>query len=135
MTKTPRSKDRSAAARKSRRKGKVIEREAASLLRRHGFEACRAVQYKGGHDSSDLEHNLKGYHVEVSGADACVEPAYLRQKLEQAKRDARCDETPIVLWKRRGGRWHVSMLSHMECVATFEAHEFLGAESMRQLVR
>jgi hypothetical protein len=38
----------------SRRKGKVGEREFAALLREHGFDARRGVQYSGGVDSPDV---------------------------------------------------------------------------------
>ena len=50
---------------RSRNKGKVGERDAAELLREHGFtEAKRGVQYQGSPDSPDCI-GLPGFHVEV----------------------------------------------------------------------
>lgn len=64
----------------SRRKGKVGEREFASLLREHGFDARRGQQFSGGADSPDVVcPALAWLHVEVKRVqnlnltDACVQ--------------------------------------------------------------
>jgi len=64
----------------SRRKGKVGEREFASLLREHGFDARRGQQFSGGADSPDVVSDaLAWLHVEVKRVqhlnliDACVQ--------------------------------------------------------------
>ena len=65
---------------KSRQKGKVGEREFASLLREHGFDARRGQQFSGGADSPDVvSEALAWLHVEVKRVqhlnltDACVQ--------------------------------------------------------------
>lgn len=64
----------------SRRKGKVGEREFASLLREHGFDARRGQQFCGGEDSPDVvSDQLSWIHFEVKRVqnlnltDACVQ--------------------------------------------------------------
>ena len=64
----------------SRRKGKIGEREFASLLRVHGFDARRGQQFSGGADSPDVVSDaLAWLHVEVKRVqnlnltDACVQ--------------------------------------------------------------
>jgi hypothetical protein len=64
----------------SRRKGKVGEREFASLLRENGFDARRGQQFAGGADSPDVVSDaLAWLHVEVKRVqnlnltDACVQ--------------------------------------------------------------
>ena len=64
----------------SRQKGKVGEREFASLLRENGFDARRGQQFSGGADSPDVVSDaLAWLHVEVKRVqnlnltDACVQ--------------------------------------------------------------
>jgi hypothetical protein len=64
----------------SRRKGKVGEREFASLLREHGFDARRGQQFSGSPESPDVVSDaLAWLHVEVKRVqnlnltDACVQ--------------------------------------------------------------
>jgi len=64
----------------SRNKGKVGEREFASLLREHGFDARRGQQFSGSPDSPDVVSDaLAWLHVEVKRVqnlnltDACVQ--------------------------------------------------------------
>jgi hypothetical protein len=64
----------------SRQKGKVGEREFASLLREHGYDARRGQQFAGGADSPDVVSDaLAWLHVEVKRVqnlnltDACVQ--------------------------------------------------------------
>lgn len=55
----------------SKRKGKVGEREFAALLREHGFDARRGVQFSGGADSPDVVSDaLTWLHFEVKRTQA-----------------------------------------------------------------
>ncbi len=64
----------------SRNKGKVGEREFASLLREHGYDARRGQQFSGGADSPDVVSDaLAWLHFEIKRVqnlnltDACVQ--------------------------------------------------------------
>jgi Holliday junction resolvase len=64
----------------SRTKGKVGEREFASLLREHGYDARRGQQFAGGADSPDVVSDaLAWLHFEIKRVqnlnltDACVQ--------------------------------------------------------------
>ncbi len=64
----------------SRQKGKVGEREFASLLREHGYDARRGQQFSGGADSPDVVSDaLAWLHFEIKRVqnlnltDACVQ--------------------------------------------------------------
>ena len=89
----------------SRRKGKVGEREFASLLRENGFDARRGQQFSGGADSPDVvSAALAWLHVEVKRVqnlnltDACV----------QAEGD--CGGKPwIVAHRRNHAPWLVTL--------------------------
>jgi hypothetical protein len=97
----------------SRTKGKRGEREFASLLREHGFDARRGQQFAGGADSPDVVSDaLAWLHVEVKRVqnlnltDACV----------QAERDqARPGHTGpkklawIVAHRRNHAPWLITM--------------------------
>lgn len=89
----------------SRRKGKVGEREFASLLREHGFDARRGQQFSGSPDSPDVvSEALAWLHVEVKRVqnlnltDACV----------QAEGD--CGGKPwVVAHRRNHAPWLITM--------------------------
>ena len=89
----------------SRRKGKVGEREFASLLREHGFDARRGQQFAGGADSPDVVSDaLAWLHVEVKRVqnlnltDACV----------QAEGDSR-GKPWVVAHRRNHAPWLITM--------------------------
>jgi len=94
-------------ARKSKTKGKVGEREVAALLRAHGFDGARGVQYQGGPDSADVT-GLPGWHIEVKRAETFS--AY--KALEQAEADCGNDVTPVVFHRSNLRRWIVVMDAH-----------------------
>lgn len=98
-------------AKMSRDKGKVGEREVAALLRKHGFEGKRGVQYKGGAGSPDVT-GLPGYHVEVKR----TEKLSLWAALEQSNQERADDEVGVVFHRANGKGW----------VAILGAEEFLG---------
>lgn len=86
----------------SRQKGARGERELASKLREHGFEARRGVQYSGANGDADVV-GLPGIHIEVKR----VERFSLYDALAQSKRDARYDELPVVMHRKNNCEWVV----------------------------
>lgn len=85
----------------SREKGKRGEREVASLLRTHGYDARRGVQYKGGTDSPDVV-GLPHIHIEVKR----TERLDLYGALSQSKGDAGAD-LPVVIHRKNDCEWVV----------------------------
>ena len=98
-------------ARMSRTKGKVGEREVAALLREHGFDGARGVQYQGGRDSADVV-GLPGFHIEVKR----VEAFRLYEALEQAKGERKPGDIPAVFHRPNMRPW----------VVVLEASDFLS---------
>lgn len=88
----------------SRDKGKRGERELADVLKKHGYNAKRGVQYHGGPDSPDVT-GLPGIHIECKR----VEALQLYPALEQAKNDADDEKLPAVFHRRNGKPWVVAM--------------------------
>lgn len=86
----------------SRNKGKVGEREVAQLLRDHGFDARRGVQFQGGPDSPDVI-GIDGVHVEVKRTEAFR----LYAALEQATLEARDGDMPAVFHRANQKSWVV----------------------------
>lgn len=85
----------------SRNKGKVGEREAAELLRNHGFDdARRGMQFRGGPDSPDVV-GLPGHHVEVKRCESLS--VYVA--MDQANKDRREGEIPLILHRRNNRTW------------------------------
>lgn len=97
--------------RMSREKGKRAEREVAELLRAHGFQARRGVQFQGGADSPDVTHDIDGLHIEVKRTEAFR----LYQALEQAKDERKAGDIPAVFHRANGRPW----------VVVLEADDFL----------
>lgn len=91
-------------SRLSRTKGKVGEREVAALLREHGFNGARGVQYQGGKDSADVV-GLPGFHIEVKRAET-FSPY---KALEQAQDDSGYDSKPVVFHRSNSRHWIVVM--------------------------
>lgn len=89
--------------RMSRTKGKNGEREAAELLRSHGFHARRGVQYAGGPDSPDIVHDIPGLHFEVKR----TESFRLYAALEQAKSERKDGDLAVVLHRANQRPWVV----------------------------
>ena len=84
-------------------KGKVGEREIATLLKQYGFEARRGQQFSGGGDSPDVVHDMEGFHIEVKRTEALS----IYQAMKQAQDDAHEDQMPLVFHRRNGKRWLV----------------------------
>jgi hypothetical protein len=82
---------------RSRRKGKVGERELARLLSSEGFPARRGAQHRGGPDSPDvLCPSLPSIHFE---AKRC-ERLRIYDAIDQARREAGEDQIPVVCHRR-----------------------------------
>jgi Holliday junction resolvase len=87
----------------SRAKGKRGELMLAKILREHGYDAHRGVQYHGGSDSPDVT-GIPGFHIESK----FVENLSVRKAMEQSISDAG-DKIPTVMWKKSNEPWLVVM--------------------------
>lgn len=85
---------------RSKRKGKVGEREAAAELTRLGIQARRGCQFAGGEDSPDVRAELPGVHFEVKRTEKLT----LWSAIDQATRDAG-DSVPVVLHRPNRRPW------------------------------
>ena len=89
----------------SRTKGKRGELEAAHLLQNHGYDTRRGQQFAGINGDADVV-GLPGVHIEVKR----VEKLNIDEALEQAIRDKRESEIPIVMHRKNRTKWKVTML-------------------------
>lgn len=87
----------------SRQKGARAERELAHKLSEYGFECRRGVQYSGlgGEDVVGLPF----IHIEAKN----VQKLNLRDAMAQSERDAREDQTPVVMHKKDRKPWLVTL--------------------------
>lgn len=87
----------------SRQKGARAERELAHKLSEYGFECRRGVQYSGlgGEDVVGLPF----VHIEAKN----VQKLNLRDAMAQSERDAREDQTPVVMHKKDRKPWLVTL--------------------------
>lgn len=83
-----------------RAKGKRGERELAACLREFGYDCRRGVQYCGKNGDADVV-GLPGIHIEVKR----TENLKLYDALDQAKRDARTGEIPVVFHRKNNSKW------------------------------
>ena len=89
----------------SKQKGKRGELSLCRFLREQGYEARRTAQYCGNTgDAADVV-GLPGLHVECK----YVERINLRDALEQAKRDARPGNIPVVFHRSNNRPWVVCL--------------------------
>lgn len=88
----------------SRQKGKRGELELAHILKNYGYEARRGQQYCGANGDADVV-GLPGVHIEVKR----TERFKLYDAMEQAERDAKEDETPVVVTRKNNQGWIVCM--------------------------
>lgn len=86
----------------SKAKGSQGEREIAKILRDHGFDARRGVQYCGYNGDADVI-GLPGYHLEVKR----VEKLNIDKAYEQSERDAKPHEVPLVVYRKNRTKWKV----------------------------
>lgn len=88
----------------SRRKGADGERELANILKDNGFEARRSQQFCGSNGDADVV-GLPNIHIECKR----VEALNIYNAMEQSKRDARENETPVVMHRKNRQKWLVTM--------------------------
>lgn len=110
----------------SREKGARGERELAKILREHGYAgARRGVQYSGANGDADVV-GMSGYHIECKR----VENLNLYKAMEQSEHDARENETPIVVHRKNGKKWLVTMRLE-DFLTERKATEERGGENVR----
>lgn len=88
----------------SRRKGMRAEVDIVHILESYGYNCRRGDQSRGGKYEADVV-GIPGLHIEVKR----VEKPNLEKALEQSERDARIEETPVVIHRRNRERWKVTM--------------------------
>lgn len=84
----------------SRNKGAAGERELAAKLREYGYQCRRGQQYSGANGDADVI-GLPGVHIECKR----VEKLNLYDAMEQAVRDAKNGETPVVFHRKNNKGW------------------------------
>lgn len=95
----------------SKQKGKRGEREFAAFCREQGYDCRRTQQYCGNTgDASDVV-GLPGIHIEVKRPKQ-ITYGYIVDALQQAERDSKEGELPIVAYKEDYGKWHIAMYTH-----------------------
>lgn len=93
----------------SRTKGKRAELEIASILRGYGYEARRTAQYCGNTGEASDVVGVDGLHIEVKRREQFSD----EPSLQQAERDARKGEIPIVFYRRSREKWKATMRMDM----------------------
>lgn len=102
----------------SKKKGARFERLLASKFRDYGYEARRGQQYCGSNGDADVV-GLPYIHIEAKHQERMC----LYDWMEQAKRDARPGEYPVVFHKKNNADILVTMTfdDFMEVYKEFEA--------------
>lgn len=102
----------------SKQKGARFERLLASKFREYGYEARRGQQYCGANGDADVV-GLPYIHVEAKHRERMS----LYEWMEQAKRDARPGEHPVVFHKKNNADILVTMTfdDFMEIYKEYEA--------------
>lgn len=88
----------------SRNKGKVGERELAKELRKYGYDTRRGQQYCGIQGNADVE-GIDGLHIECKRTQQVRDEVFL----QQAERDAKEGEIPVVMYRRNHEEWKVTL--------------------------
>ena len=89
----------------SKKKGAAGEREFANLCKAEGFEVRRTQQYCGNTgDAADCV-GLENIHIEVKR----VEALNVDKAMDQARRDCKNDDLPIVAHRKNGTKWKITM--------------------------
>lgn len=89
----------------SRQKGKRGELELSKVLQGYGFNTRRGQQYSGASGDADVI-GLPYIHIECKR----VENLNIYNAIDQAIKDAREDEIPVVMHRKNGKPWLVTML-------------------------
>lgn len=85
----------------SRSKGKRGELELRNVMREEGFAGTRRGQQFSGLGQADVVGGPKGWHFECKR----VESLNVWKAFEQAVRDAKPGQVPVVAMKRNRGTW------------------------------
>lgn len=88
----------------SRAKGARGERELAKKLREFGFHARRGQQYSGANGDADVI-GVPDIHIECKW----VEKLNINKAMKQSLNDARQGEKAVVMHKKNGEKWLVTM--------------------------
>lgn len=88
----------------SREKGAQAERELSNILKTYGYDTHRGQQYSGINGDADVI-GVPGIHIECKRVEAFRDEV----SLQQAERDARKGEIPIVHYRRSREKWKVCM--------------------------
>lgn len=88
----------------SREKGCKGERELTKILRDYGYTARRGQQYSGANGDADVV-GIPGVHIECKR----VERLNIHDAMNQAVRDAREGEIPVVMHRKNRTEWLVTM--------------------------
>lgn len=88
----------------SRAKGKRGELELVHTLNGYGFVTRRGQQFSGVNGDADVV-GIDGLHIEVKR----VEQLNIEKALEQSRRDARDGEIPVVIHRKNGEDWKVTL--------------------------
>lgn len=105
----------------SRAKGKRGELELAAILRGYGFPARRGQQYSGANGDADVV-GVDGVHIECKR----VEHLNLEAAMKQSIEDADAWETPVVMHRKNGGQWLVTMELESFIAYYKRGHDDLG---------
>ena len=89
----------------SKQKGARFERQLASKLREHGYDARRTAQYCGNTGEAADVIGLPGLHIEAKHQ----ETMRLYDWIAQAKRDAKGQKLPAVFHKKNNSTILVTM--------------------------
>lgn len=87
----------------SREKGCKGERELSKILRDYGYTARRGQQYSGANGDADVI-GITGVHIECKR----VERLNIHDAMNQAVRDARDGEIPVVMHRKNRTEWLVT---------------------------
>lgn len=88
----------------SRQKGARGERELANILKDYGYETRRGQQFSGANGDADVV-GLPGVHIECKR----VEKLNVDAAMEQARRDAKEGEMPVVMHRKDRQDWKVTL--------------------------
>ena len=88
----------------SRQKGAAGERELANVLKEYGYKARRGQQFCGANGDADVI-GIEGLHIECKR----VEKLNIDNAYRQAAEDARDGETPVVMHRKNGQKWKVTL--------------------------
>lgn len=88
----------------SRQKGARGERELASVLKQHGYDCHRGMQFKGSPDSPDVV-GLPNIHIECKR----VEKLNIYDAIDQSRRDSGKNDLPAVFHRKNNCDWLVTM--------------------------